>query len=417
VLKYLILVVQNSLGTSILLATLCVVAARFGGGQRRRKWLACGFAAGAASALILAVFKSTTVLVNREYWNIGILSVSIAAGILFFPLLWGALKKKSPELHEKAYAAVAAVLAASLLLYCLPGVFLYPTEFALTGESIFGTDFLFRMIGYLCGLAIAALSGLALYKAGTGLRPALARILLAAGLAVNMANQASTIVQFLLARRIIPMSKWLFALIKPAINYNEYFLYAIMALTILLPAVAWAKSLHPSQAYANPAQHRRIRAASRRQRRWCAVAAAGYVMAVLSLTVVKAYDGREIALSPAEPINIVGGEIVIPLENVSDGHLHRFAYIAANGVEVRFIVIKKNAAAFGVGLDACDICGATGYYERDDEVICKLCDVVMNKSTIGFKGGCNPVPLAYALKGGGMSIQTQSLENEVKRFQ
>ncbi len=80
-------------------------------------------------------------------------------------------------------------------------------------------------------------------------------------------------------------------------------------------------------------------------------------------------------------------------------------------------MIKKNAVTFGVGLDACDICGPTGYYERDDEVICKLCDVVMNKSTIGFKGGCNPVPLAYTLNGGSMVIKTQNLENENKRFE
>jgi uncharacterized membrane protein len=86
---------------------------------------------------------------------------------------------------------------------------------------------------------------------------------------------------------------------------------------------------------------------------------------------------------------------------------------------VRFIIIKKNehTDAYGVGLDACDICGPTGYYERgDSEVVCKLCDVVMNTNTIGFKGGCNPVPLAYTMSGGTMIIQTQSLEDESKRF-
>jgi uncharacterized membrane protein len=79
-------------------------------------------------------------------------------------------------------------------------------------------------------------------------------------------------------------------------------------------------------------------------------------------------------------------------------------------------VIKKNAAAYGVGLDACDICGPTGYYERKSEVICRLCDVVMNISTIGFKGGCNPVPLAYSLRSGSMIIEISNLENEKTRF-
>jgi uncharacterized membrane protein len=99
-----------------------------------------------------------------------------------------------------------------------------------------------------------------------------------------------------------------------------------------------------------------------------------------------------------------------------DGHLHRFVYTASDATEVRFIVIRKNEIAYGVGLDACDICGPTGYYERKGQIICRLCDVVMNISTIGFMGGCNPVPLAYTLRGGTMVIDTEHLENEKGRF-
>jgi uncharacterized membrane protein len=115
-------------------------------------------------------------------------------------------------------------------------------------------------------------------------------------------------------------------------------------------------------------------------------------------------------------MTISGGEILIPIERVGDGRLHRFNYAAADNIEMRFIVIKKNAVAYGVGLDACDICGPTGYYERKGEVICRLCDVVMNISTIGFKGGCNPVPLAYTLRSGNMVIDTGDLETGRNRF-
>ncbi len=415
-LKYLIQVVQNSLTTGILLAMLFTLV-HIGGNPKQKKWSLWGFIAGVGSALILSVLKSTTVLINREYFNIGILSVAILVEILFYMFLWGLLQKRISGVRERIWNVINAILTASLLLYCLPDIFLYPTEFLISGESVFSTDFLFKIIGYLVGLLIVVLSGFALYKAGKGLSFKLVRILLTIGLGVNMVNQIATIIQFLLARRIIAMSKWLFALIKPVINYNEYFLYAIMVTTAILPLVLWIKSLHPKETYTNPAQHRKIRAASRRQRHWCLVVLTGYILAVLSQTVVKAYSEREIVLSPAEPMNIVGSEIVIPLEDVNDGHLHRFVYTASDGIEVRFIVIKKNAGAFGVGLDACDICGPTGYYERKDEVVCKLCDVVMNISTIGFKGGCNPVPLAYTLNGGSMVIQIQDLENEKNRFE
>lgn len=418
-LKYLIQVVQNSLTTGILLAMLFALS-QLGGKQKQKKWLLWGLTAGVAAALLLAVLKSTTVLINREYFNIGILSVAILSEILFCMLLWGILQKRLPELHERIWSVLYAVLAASLLLYALPDIFLYPTEFLMAGQSVFSTDFLYKSIGYLGGLLIVGLSGLALYQAGTGLSFRLVRILLTVGLAVNMVKQIATIAQFLLARRMIPMSKGLFEFIKMSVNYNDWFLYGIMVITILMPVLLWIKSLHPTDAFSNPAQHRRIRAVSRRQRRWCTVVLAGYLLSILCLTVVRAYDEREAVLSPAEPMNVVGSEIVIPLENVGDGHLHRFIYTASNGTEVRFIVIRKsaNTNSYGVGLDACDICGPTGYYERGDhEVVCKLCDVVMNISTIGFKGGCNPVPLSYTIQAGNMVIQTNDLESEKKRFE
>ena len=84
---------------------------------------------------------------------------------------------------------------------------------------------------------------------------------------------------------------------------------------------------------------------------------------------------------------------------------------------VRFIIIRKGETAYGVGLDACDICGPSGYYQRKDQVICKLCDVVMNKSTIGFPGGCNPVPLKFSVGEGNLYIKAADLDAEEKRFQ
>jgi uncharacterized membrane protein len=441
-LKYLIQVMQNLLTTAVLLALLFALA-RLEGKAMPRQGLLAGSGAGILLALIIAILRTSTRLINREYLNIGFLSAAILAALLFYALVWklfprktampgnqtaktepaaqagpAALAESTAQAKKTAYLeyAVYGALAAGLLLYALPGIFLYPAEFVLPGESVFSTDFLFKLIGYLAGLLVVGLSGLALYKTGAGLSFKTVRRLTTLGLGVNMINQLAAIVQPLLARRIIPMRQWLFALLKPIINYNDWFLYALLILTLVLPLALWVESLRSGEIGENPAQHRKIKAAARRQRRWCAVVLAGYVLAVLSLTVIQAYSQREVVLSPVEPINIVGQEILIPLENVSDGHLHRYAYTASDGTEVRFIVIQKNAAAYGVGLDACDICGPTGYYERKDQVICKLCDVVMNKSTIGFKGGCNPVPLAYTVRQGQMIILVKNLENEKKRF-
>ena len=116
------------------------------------------------------------------------------------------------------------------------------------------------------------------------------------------------------------------------------------------------------------------------------------------------------------PIAAENGFAVVPLENVQDGHLHRYAYRTKNGTTVRFIIIRKGGNAYGVGLDACEICGPTGYIERDDQVVCKLCDVVMNKQTIGMPGGCNPIPLEYKVESGGIRIAEEKLEAAKKHF-
>ena len=128
-------------------------------------------------------------------------------------------------------------------------------------------------------------------------------------------------------------------------------------------------------------------------------------------------NNRTVELSP--PVELVASDqkIGISLETVNDGHLHRFSYTAENGTEVRYIVIRKSESAYGVALDACDICGASGYYERNGQIVCILCDVVMNIGTIGMPGGCNPVPLDHDIADGKIVIDTASLEAEAYRFE
>ena len=138
---------------------------------------------------------------------------------------------------------------------------------------------------------------------------------------------------------------------------------------------------------------------------------------VLILTVIKAYDTLEVELSAPEVYTVEGDTILIPTEAVNDGHLHRFEYTTERNVTIRWIVVKKpNSASFGVGFDACEVCGNAGYYERGSQVVCKRCDVVMNTNTIGFKGGCNPIPLAYEVNGGNLVFRLEDLLAGEKEF-
>ncbi|MDR1024984.1 MAG: DUF2318 domain-containing protein [Treponema sp.] len=409
-LKYLIQVIQNLLSAAILYSLL---AARANGGKGLGRLGVWGCAA-AFLALVVAVLRRTTRYINREFINTAVLSLAIPWTIFFLVLLWGFRRRK--ELRETLLSWVYPSLGALLLLYALPTIFLYPPEFLLPGQSVLSTDFLYRLVGFLLGLLVAIISGLALFQAAKTLPLSGLTALLSGVLVINLVSQLSVILQFLMARRLISVPRWVFRMLVRVINYHDVFLYGCMALSAAIPLIVFVKSLSPVTDFRNPAEARKIRAEKRRERRRSVTVAAGYILAVLSLTVIKNYNERGVVLTPAEPMTIVGKEIVIPIEKIEDGHLHRYNYTAAEGIEMRFIVIKKNAVAYGVGLDACDICGPTGYYERKDQVICRLCDVVMNISTIGFKGGCNPVPLAYTLRSGNMIINTEHLENERTRF-
>ncbi|MDR1390203.1 MAG: Fe-S-containing protein [Treponema sp.] len=425
--KYLIQVVQNALPGAILVSLLYAVLCGRRGETRNLSAndkvsgscfgldLSVSAAGGAVSALVLAVLRSFTRLVNREYVNTVVLSLAIPAAILFMLLLPAAAKKAS---LEKLLAWTGAFLAVLFLFYTLPTVFLYIREFVPPGESVFSTDVLFKLAGFLAGILLVFLSGLALFTAARNLgsRRRFLEIIFSAVLAVNMVSQLSVIIQFLLGRRIIKVPRWLFRIIIEVINNNIVFLYILMGLSFIIPIALFLQSRTVSGTWRNPAEYRKLKALKRSLCRWSAVAAAGYLAAVFTLTAVKAYSVQAVALSPAEPMTIAGDEIIIPIEKIDDRRLHRYNYTADEHIEMRFIVIRKSDAAYGVGLDACDICGPTGYYERKDGVVCRLCDVVMNTATIGFKGGCNPVPLAYTMREGSMVIKTADLEAERLRF-
>jgi uncharacterized membrane protein len=407
--------VQNALPGAILVSLLLAVLDGRGGETRKRS--GPGFnrlflGLGTAAALILSILRGTTRLVNREYVNTAVLSLAIPAAIIFMFVLPG---RKKP-LREQILIRTGPVLAGLVLFYTLPTIFLYVREFVPPGESAFSTEVLFRFAGYLAGLAMVFLSALSLFHAGKDSSPRLTGIILSAVLAVNAVQQLSVIVQFLLARRIIKVPRWVFRIIIEVINHNVVFSYIIMGFSLILPLVLFVKSRRITESWRNPAEHRKLRAFKRSLRRWSAAAVLCYLAAVFTLTAVKAYSEQAVVLSPAEPMTIQGEEIIIPIEKINDWHLHRYNYSAAENIEMRFIVVRKNEAAYGVGLDACDICGPTGYYERKDGVVCRLCDVVMNTATIGFKGGCNPVPLAYTMRGGNMVIQIADLEAERLRF-
>ena len=411
-LKYLVLVTKDLLTAGILMGLLYAYIHKLYG-PRGRRVLTIGTIAGFAASIVMSVIKNRTRLVDLGMWNVRTFTVSLIALVLFMVFL--ALAKKGKG--EKAVPILAAILAFTCVFYALPDIYALPFDFNLGGQSLYSTAFFFRLLGFLLGILVSFLACLATDHAGKRLSPGLLSGLMSFALIVNGVQQLMKVIQVLLAKRLIPSNHTLFTLAKYAANYSDLFIYASIAVAAVIAVVLLVKSCHVSEPYDNPAQHRKIRAAWRNTRRWCVLLLVCCVAGVLCMTLFTSLSEKKVELSPPEECEQRGDDLYISFDQVADGHLHRFVYTTEDGVDVRFIIIKKpNGMAYGVGLDACDICGETGYYEHNGQVVCSLCDVVMNINTIGFKGGCNPIVIDYSVENGYIIVPTYTLVEHQNEF-
>jgi uncharacterized membrane protein len=128
-----------------------------------------------------------------------------------------------------------------------------------------------------------------------------------------------------------------------------------------------------------------------------------------------AYARAQSALTPAEPVAAVAGWVRLPLAQVDDGRLHRYAAETASG-PVRFFAMRRPDGSIAVALDACQICGAMGYVQRGSQLYCRHCGAPINPASLGASGGCNPIPLAAQMRDGMVMIELTQMAPEAGIF-
>ena len=386
-------------------------------GVKGRRILNVGVIVGVIAAIVMAIMKNTTSKIDTSMWNIYIYAATLLAFLLFVVL--GNKKLYASGKDRVLVPVLTAIIAALYLFYALPDAFAYPYTVSVAGESFFSTDYLIKFSGYILGWLLMLLTFAAVRWVGCRVESGTVRVLLKLILLLFSVVEVVKGLQTLLARRII-ISHELFVILKSLNNNSNWFIYGALAIAAAIPIILWVRSTKVNEPYENPAQHRKIRAKWRSIRRWSTTALCCFVAAVLTMTALTALTTRKVELVAVEAVDHTDSEnLYVTFEQVADGHLHRFEYETPNGVTTRFIVIQKpNSSAYGIGLDACDICGETGYYERDGQVVCSLCDVVMNINTIGFKGGCNPIVIDYSIENGCIVVPMSTMiehENEFKK--
>ena len=428
--KYLWTVTQE-LFLAVTLVTLIHILLSRLMGRRGRIIHGIALGAGVLASVALAILKYNTKLIISSHWNHYIYAVILTLTflILLLTALFGRKENRGTTAGGTLLCLAGALYSATLIFYSLPGVLLYPFSFNTMGQGYFSSYYLVRMAGWLGALILLLiysrlLSRCALYIKPYGVVPVL----------VNAGLIAFAVYCF--GRFFVPWvnrAKWLKWPVKYTdaaygwigdwmmftANYAMLFVWIAAGVATVLAVLLFRQGTVIKEPYDNPAQHRKLKARNRHWRRVAAGVLVCLALCTVIMTAVKTNDTKQVELSAPESYTVDQEScvILVPMEAVSDGHLHRFEYKTEKNINVRWIVVKKpNSASFGVGLDACEVCGNAGYFERSGQIICKRCDVVMNINTIGFKGGCNPIPLAYEVKDGNLVFRLEDIIAGEKEF-
>jgi FTR1 family protein len=373
------------------------------------RYVWCGV--GLASALSLAV------AIALEHWRIsqdgfeGLLLI-VAAVFVVSMIVWmnRVARHLRKEIEQKidTYAERAGAAAGcGIFLFVFLMVLREGVELALILRAVqLSSDGLQTWIGTVFGLAAAIAVGLFFFK-GTVKIP-LHRFfrvttvilwLVAAQLAITGLHELSE-------AQWIPSSKQEMAMIGPIVRNELFFFVFIFGAAIVLILREWLTPSAPKDA-ANDAERRLFEAQRRRQHRWMVAASAACLAVIVALTADFIYARADSAAPASHAVTPSADLIRVPIADVQDGNLHIFT-VNTSSQEFRFIVIKK-PQGWGVALDACRICGAEGYRQDGQNVVCRHCGSAIYVPTIGEAGGCNPVGLPFQVESSEIVVNVSSI--------
>jgi high-affinity iron transporter len=380
------------------------------------------FGVAAASALSLAV------AIALENWHInqdgfeGLLML-VAAFFVITMIVWmnSVARHLKNEIEKKveAYAARAGTAAGwGIFLFVFLMVLREGAELALILRAVeLSSAGLQTWIGTFVGIAGAVAVGLFFFK-GT-LRVPLHRFFaVTSAILMLVAFQlAITGLHELSEAQWLPSSKTEMAIIGPVVRNELFFFVLIFGAAALLVVREWQTASHKngsgpgdknaSGSGGGEAEKRLLESQNRRQRNWMMAAATACLVVILVLTADFIYVRANSAPPSSTPVSANGQEVRVPLSQVDDGKLHLFTVNVANQT-LRFMIIKK-PNGYGTALDACRICGAEGYRQDGQNVVCRHCGSAIYVPSIGDQGGCNPIGVASRIDGSDIVMDLSSL--------
>jgi high-affinity iron transporter len=374
------------------------------------------------AGVALAGALSLAVAVTLERWQINEdgfegLMLLLAAVFVISMIIWmnrvARHLRKDIEQKIENYAVRAGSAAGwGIFLFVFLMVVREGAELALILRAVeLSSEGIQTWVGTIAGIAAAVAVGLFFFK-GT-LKIPLHRFFAATTIILWLvaAQLALTGLHELSEAQWLPSGKQEMALIGPIVRNEIFFFVFIFGAAVLLILREWLTASHAkTAASANDAERRLLAAQQRRQRNWMIAAASACLAVILVLTADFVYARANSAPPSARAIAPSGSshdELRVPLSEVQDGNLHLFT-VKAGDQSFRFLVIKK-PQGWGVALDACRICGAEGYRQDGQNVICRHCGSAIYVPTIGEAGGCNPVGVPFRVEGSEIVVNVSAI--------
>ena len=375
------------------------------------------------SALVAAFLGSigVAILLSRTQWNQDIFEGWVMLAAAFFVVTMIIFMMKTGRRLKGQIEGKVGLLAGEDAWF---GLFLFvflmvlregvETVLILGAVSLNSTELL-SFMGTLLGVLVAIVFGVMFVKGSVRINlqkffrvTTVILFFVAAQLVISGLHELSE-------NGVLPSSKREMALIGPIVRNDSFFLVTILALAALM-VLFEVKRRQPTALPESPAERRKALWSARRERFWMASVYASSFLFIVMVTAEFIYAKSVSALSPATEVTFVNGQVSIPLSKVSDGDLHRYA-ANENGTEVRFWLYRKPDGKVATVFDACEICGAVGFYKGPEGIVCKNCAAPINAQSVGMPGGCNPIPLASQATSDAVIIKEADIAARAKMFQ
>ena len=375
------------------------------------------------TALIAAFLGSIgiAILLSRTQWNQDIFEGWIMLIAAFFVVTMIVFMMKTGRALKGQIEGKVSLLAGRNARF---GLFLFvflmvlregvETVLILGAVSLNSTELL-SFLGTLSGVTVAILFGVMFVKGSV-------RINLQKFFRVTTAILFFVAAQLIISglhelseNGVLPSSREEMALIGPIVRNEVFFFVTIVALAALM-VLFEVKRRQPAVLPDSPAERRKALWSARRERLWMVSVYASSFLFILMVTAEFIYAKSLSAPSPATDVTFQGGQVSIPLAQIADGDLHRFA-AKENGTEVRFWLYKKPDGKVATVFDACQICGPVGFYKGPNGVVCKNCAAPINGQSVGMTGGCNPIPLRAEQTADAVVIRETDIAAGVHIFQ